>query len=570
MEGILQSLQSIRQDDNADPLLKLNQYQHYGDNNIHADNVGHGQYSSEEDSFLAFSNALRQFLSNGNGASPYAASANHTANTSTNISPNSSPNGKSELATWLYNLCSTIPSPLSAHALSLAVLSSITTTTANEDNIQLQSSLFDVLGESEESMLALFDIMAKASLMREQDVREEDLIKVSSAGGSFNDYDASTTDNNNANDNDTATQLHQQHLNLLRSQAYETADLATALRTNTATTSNIASTEQQQSSSSLLLSSSRGTHSVTRASDKEAEKNYKRALKQASVALNKAKEAGALTESDELFLQSQLPSFNTNNNNNSNNNRNTMEAMLLRNQEATFYNTTHTRGIDGMTAQQLADMKRHLLPSGTREYTETNRGLPHGTEREIKPFYEKVTIPAPLLDASTLPRRIHLNDVMGPEDDDNTNDERRAFAGTDSLNPMQSTVFDAAYRTRENLLICAPTGAGKTNVAMLAVVSHLRDVGLIGQGSRYHDDNDHDDHNNDDDNEGGRASSSSSSSFNTGKKIVYIAPMKALAQEVVEKFGSKMKPLGIIVRELTGDMQLSRAEAEAAHVSTTM
>ena len=45
--------------------------------------------------------------------------------------------------------------------------------------------------------------------------------------------------------------------------------------------------------------------------------------------------------------------------------------------------------------------------------------------------------------------------------------------------------------------------------------------------------------------------------------------MKALAQEVVEKFSSKLKPLGIIVKELTGDMQLSRAEAEAAHVLVT-
>ena len=39
------------------------------------------------------------------------------------------------------------------------------------------------------------------------------------------------------------------------------------------------------------------------------------------------------------------------------------------------------------------------------------------------------------------------------------------------------------------------------------------------------------------------------------------------AQEVVEKFSSKLKALRIIVRELTGDMQLTRAEAEAAHVS---
>ena len=35
-------------------------------------------------------------------------------------------------------------------------------------------------------------------------------------------------------------------------------------------------------------------------------------------------------------------------------------------------------------------------------------------------------------------------------------------------------------------------------------------------------------------------------------KIIYVAPMKALAQEVVEKFSDRLKPLGLIVRELTG------------------
>jgi hypothetical protein len=47
---------------------------------------------------------------------------------------------------------------------------------------------------------------------------------------------------------------------------------------------------------------------------------------------------------------------------------------------------------------------------------------------------------------------------------------------------------------------------------MLAVVSHLRDAGLIG--SSRHRNDDHDGH------------------IGTGKKIVYVAPMKALAQEV--------------------------------------
>ena len=43
-------------------------------------------------------------------------------------------------------------------------------------------------------------------------------------------------------------------------------------------------------------------------------------------------------------------------------------------------------------------------------------------------------------------------------------------------------------------------------------------------------------------------------------QIVYIAPMKALAAEMVRNFGKKLEPLGISVRELTGDMQLTKDE----------
>ena len=43
-------------------------------------------------------------------------------------------------------------------------------------------------------------------------------------------------------------------------------------------------------------------------------------------------------------------------------------------------------------------------------------------------------------------------------------------------------------------------------------------------------------------------------------QIVYVAPMKALAAEMVRNFGRRLEPLGIAVRELTGDMQLTKAE----------
>lgn len=43
-----------------------------------------------------------------------------------------------------------------------------------------------------------------------------------------------------------------------------------------------------------------------------------------------------------------------------------------------------------------------------------------------------------------------------------------------SLNRIQSIVYDCAYNTNENLLICAPTGAGKTNIAMMTIVREIK------------------------------------------------------------------------------------------------
>ena len=39
---------------------------------------------------------------------------------------------------------------------------------------------------------------------------------------------------------------------------------------------------------------------------------------------------------------------------------------------------------------------------------------------------------------------------------------------TTSLNRIQSVLYKSAFNSNKNLLICAPTGAGKTNIAMLA------------------------------------------------------------------------------------------------------
>ena len=49
-------------------------------------------------------------------------------------------------------------------------------------------------------------------------------------------------------------------------------------------------------------------------------------------------------------------------------------------------------------------------------------------------------------------------------------------------------------------------------------------------------------------------------------QIVYVAPMKALAAEMVRNFGRRLAPLGVSVWELTGDMQLTKSEIQQTQV----
>nr|GEW94649.1 DExH-box ATP-dependent RNA helicase DExH12-like [Tanacetum cinerariifolium] len=124
--------------------------------------------------------------------------------------------------------------------------------------------------------------------------------------------------------------------------------------------------------------------------------------------------------------------------------------------------------------------------------------LPSGSYRNLSKGYEEVHVPAlkpkPLADEKLVSIK-HMPSWAQP-----------AFSGMTNLNRVQSRVYETALFKADNLLLCAPTGAGKTNVAMLAI---LQQIGL-------------------DMNEDG--------SFNhSDYKIVYVAPMKALVAEVIEE-----------------------------------
>ncbi|XP_077383335.1 activating signal cointegrator 1 complex subunit 3 isoform X2 [Festucalex cinctus] len=150
--------------------------------------------------------------------------------------------------------------------------------------------------------------------------------------------------------------------------------------------------------------------------------------------------------------------------------------------------------------------------------------LPEGIRRENTKMYEEVEIPPnePMpIGFEEKPIYISELDEIG----------QLVFKGMKRLNRIQSLVFETAYNTNENLLICAPTGAGKTNIAMLTVLheirQHLQPGGVIKKDEF---------------------------------KIVYVAPMKALAAEMTNYFSKRLEPLGITVKELTGDMQLTKGE----------
>ena len=96
---------------------------------------------------------------------------------------------------------------------------------------------------------------------------------------------------------------------------------------------------------------------------------------------------------------------------------------------------------------------------------------------------------------------------------------QRAFSSTTHLNLIQSKVYPQAFKSNRNLLISAPTGSGKTNIALLTV---LREAGMhIDEEANNWD--------------------MSLKQF----KIIYIAPLKALASEIVSKFQAALSYLKI-------------------------
>ncbi|KAK5293299.1 putative steryl acetyl hydrolase mug81, partial [Cryomyces antarcticus] len=179
----------------------------------------------------------------------------------------------------------------------------------------------------------------------------------------------------------------------------------------------------------------------------------------------------------------------------------------------------------------------NMLSAHGRKYA-----LPLGSERTEHEKYEEYSIPATKVGILGVGRKlVEIQDMDGLC--------KRTFKGYKALNRMQSLVYPVAYKTSENMLICAPTGAGKTDAAVLTILNTIaknmvpnpfEEPEAVDFTVKYED-----------------------------FKIVYVAPMKALAAEITEKLGKRLAWLGIQVRELTGDMHLTKKEIVRTQILVT-
>ncbi|KAF9586602.1 activating signal cointegrator 1 complex subunit [Lunasporangiospora selenospora] len=245
------------------------------------------------------------------------------------------------------------------------------------------------------------------------------------------------------------------------------------------------------------------------------------------------KKHGVLDEEEEASISSAILGFADNDL------RKAREEQLRMNAAMPLASSPHKTGSIGPDYPHVYQASKggNMLTSFGKSFA-----LPAGSIRVDEKDYEEVTIPV----TQQAPRRSTERVIKIEEMDSLCSTTFKAYS---SLNRIQSIVYPVAYETNENILMCAPTGAGKTDVSLLTILRTLNQYCTPTPRPGLNP-----------------------SDYVIAKndfKIVFVAPMKALAAEVVRKFGSRLKWLGIEVRELTGDMQLTKQEIANTQIIVT-
>ncbi|OAD55878.1 hypothetical protein WN48_04172 [Eufriesea mexicana] len=208
------------------------------------------------------------------------------------------------------------------------------------------------------------------------------------------------------------------------------------------------------------------------------------------------------------------------------------ETMEARAQRKRREENEDTGGPGGQVqgTRNLIDLEDLIFAQGSHFMANKRCQLPDGSFRKQRKGYEEVHVPAlkpkPFADNEKLYPIDQLPKYVQP-----------AFEGFKTLNRIQSRLYQAALESDENLLLCAPTGAGKTNVALLCM---MREIGkhINADGTINADE----------------------------FKIIYVAPMRSLVQEMVGTFSKRLSTYNLTVSELTGDHQLTREQIAATQV----
>ena len=191
------------------------------------------------------------------------------------------------------------------------------------------------------------------------------------------------------------------------------------------------------------------------------------------------------------------------------------------------------RLVGGLQPRKLLNLENLVFDQGNHLMTNPKVKLPEGSTKRTFKGYEEIHVPAPKKRNEPGDRDIPITEM--PEW------ARVPFKSATKLNKIQSQCFPQAFNDDGNMLICAPTGSGKTNVGMLTI---LREIGKNRNPETGEIDLD-------------------------AFKIVYIAPLKALVQEQVGNFGNRLKEYGIQVSELTGDRQLTKQQIADTQIIVT-
>ena len=129
----------------------------------------------------------------------------------------------------------------------------------------------------------------------------------------------------------------------------------------------------------------------------------------------------------------------------------------------------HENGSHAASTYEALNLDELAFATGSHFMANKRCQLPEGSFRKQEKGYEEVHVPA------LKPKSFADNEKLVAIESLPAY-AQGAFEGFKTLNRIQSKLCKVCLHSDENVLLCAPTGAGKTNVAMLCILQTVRQV----------------------------------------------------------------------------------------------